>query len=276
MSSFDVAAGSERQLPEFVQNPTGTMPTGLPLRALPLFVFLHVPKTAGTSARQMFLWMLGDFYFAYDATQHQVGPHDQAVWERPGFFDRYLMLGGHIGYRFQLLSWARRTGRRLVFVTCLREPVSRAVSFYDFVRRRPSHPLYPELRSRSLCDALDVPAVREQHLANAQLTQIFGSPAPQVVDRALATENYVIGRQDRFETFLDAVSAVMGIPRMATIPRENTAEEPGASQIEPASAQPDFPRALERIAEINQAESEFIERRIPDVLITTAPRLRFI
>lgn len=275
MQARDGGGDYSQQLPEFVENPVGTMPTGLPLRALPLFVFLHVPKTAGTSARQMFLWMLGDFYFAFDPAQHQVGPHDPAVWEEPGFFDRYLMVGGHLGYRFQMLSWARRTGRRLIFVTCLREPVSRVVSFYDFVRKRPSHPLHQELRHRTLFQALDLPEVREQHWANAQLTQIFGSPTPQAVDKALASENYVIGRQDRFEAFLDAVSAVMGIPRMRTIPRENTAEGSGGVRAEPAAAQPDFARALERVAEMNRAESAFITQRVPDVLITTAPRLRF-
>lgn len=275
MSEEDGAAEAQQfvGLPEYEGPPAGVMGTGLALRATPLFVFLHVPKTAGTSARQMFVWMFGDFYFAFDPATHLANPHGQAVWEVPGFFDRYLMIGGHLGFRYPITAAARRTGRRVIFFSIMRDPVARVVSFYDFVRRRPAHPLHAALKSRTLLRAIEeVPG--DEHWNCAQLKQIFGSARPELIERALAGDSFVIGRQEELPAFFDAVTAVSGIPRMATIPRENSLDNLRGPAMQPAREQPDFQRAVELIRDRNREEIAFMEKRLGKVLITTAERMK--
>ncbi|MCX8134591.1 MAG: sulfotransferase family protein [Roseococcus sp.] len=252
---------------------TGDMPSGLPLRALPLYIFLHVPKTAGTSARQMFRWMTGDFYFMYVNERHQPRPGGRAAWEEPGFFDRYLMIGGHFDITHPIVQTARSTGRRVIFLGVVRDPVARVVSLYDFVRRQPTHPLHAELAQRSLLEAVQQGgSFLRSYAVNAQLLQLFGTADPDRIEEVLAQENFVLGRQDALEAFFDAVAAVSGLPRPRRVPRANTAEKLDGPQATPAREQPGFEEAKARLAELNRAEVEFLGRRIPRLLITARPR----
>lgn len=258
--------------PAWKREMTGEMPSGLPLRALPLYIFLHVPKTAGTSARQMFRWMTGDFYFMYVNERHQPRHGGRAAWEEPGFFDRYLMIGGHFDITHPIVQAARATGRRLIFVGVVRDAVARVVSLYDFVRRQPSHPLHAELAQRSLLEAVQQGGdFLRSYAVNAQLLQLFGTEDPDRIEEVLARENFVLGRQDALEALFDAVSAVSGLPRPSRMPRANTAEKLDGPQVTPAREQPGFEEAKARLAELNRAEVEFLARRLPRLLITTRP-----
>ncbi len=247
----------------------GRMPSGLPLRALPLFVFLHVPKTAGTSARQMFRWMTGDFYFMYVHEQHHPRRGSTAAWQEPGFFDRYLMVGGHFDIGHPLVQAARASGRRIIFVGVLRDAVARIVSLYDFVRRQPTHPLHAELSGRTLLEAVREGGDFVRHYArNAQLLQLFGTDDVERIEQVLAEENFILGRQDALEALFDAVAAVSGLPRPARMPRANTAEKLDAPPAIPAREQPGFEEAKALLAELNAAETEFLARRLPRLLVT--------
>lgn len=265
--SQDPGAASRAPQKEAAEPFAGVMPTGLPLRALPLFIFLHVPKTAGTSARSVFVSMLGPWYFAFDAAKHRREPGEPAVWDEPGFFDNLLMVGGHIGRSHPLVRAARATGRRIVLLAALRDPVRRAVSFYDYVRNRRRHPMHEELISRTLAEVLrDTPPEPRAPWVNTQLMQVFGTVEPEGIDEALASENYVIGRQDAFEAFLDAAAATLHLPRPASVPYDNVAETRKPNAPVPAAQQPDFAEALERLAALNEAETRFLEQRVTPLL----------
>lgn len=247
----------------------GSMGAGLPLRMMPLYVFLHIPKTAGTSARQMWRWMTNDFYFAYNHEVHHPGPGETPRWEQPGFFDRLLMIGGHFDLGHPIVRTARRTGRRIVFVGVLREPVARVVSLYDFVRRQPQHPLAAELRTITLLEAIERPgAFARAFASNAQLLQLFGSAEPDAIEQALRRDSYILGRQDQLEALFDAFASLSGLPRPQRNPRANVAEEPRDPAIRPAREQPGFAAACARIGELNTAEANFLAQRLPRLLVT--------
>lgn len=251
----------------------GTMPTGLPLRALPLFIFLHVPKTAGTSTKQVWRNMFQDYYFQFDPAIHRVKEGESAVWQQAGFFDRYLMIGGHAAYNHGLVRRARNTKRRVIFVATFRDPPARAASHYDFIRKRPGHPLYKELMDRSLLEAIESDGAFRRQSINAQLIQVFGTDDPELIAEVLARENYIIGRQDQLDDFLDVVAAISGLPRPQRVVRANAADEPGPVAAEPARMQPTYSMALEKLSLLNEREIEFMTAHLGSVLVTTSRAL---
>lgn len=248
--------------------PAPGMPDGLPLRALPLHVFLHVPKTAGTTCRAVFQQMMGDYYFTYDQGVHGAKPGVVQPWQSPEFFHRYLMIGGHVGRLHALVRAARGASRRMVFYGVMRDPVSRAVSFYDYVRKRPRHPVHKEVADRTLAEVVREAATADRSpWVNWQLFQLFGATDPAGIRQAMEGENYVIGRLEDLSGFLDAVAAVTSIPRPEDIPRENVADTAGPVR---ARDQPDFAEAKERLAELNRVETEFMEQHVRPLLLTTS------
>jgi len=98
-------------------------------------IFVHIPKTAGITlhhiiARQypaQALWLLR--------------PHHESIREFKALSEErraeIRMLRGHIPYGLHIYC-----PRPVTYVTLLREPIDRVVSFYYFVRRAAGHPLY--------------------------------------------------------------------------------------------------------------------------------------
>lgn len=250
--------------------PGGRMPEGLPLRALPLFYFLHVPKTAGTSLKQVFNRMFGRFYFQFDPAQHRepVEAGGEAIWRTPGFYSQYLMIGGHSPFQHPIVQESR--GRRKIFVAVMRDPVARVISHYDFIRRQPQHPQHADLRDRSLLDAFENSQQFCRASTNEQLRYIFGTKDLASANSTLSRRNYIISRVEDLELFVDAIAAISGVPRTPAIPRTNTKTEPSSVSLPPAHTQPDYEEARERIRVANADEETFLRERLSGVLTTQA------
>lgn len=243
------------------------MPRGLPLRVLPIFFFLHVPKTAGTSLIDVFTQMFGGYALRHEELLDKVGDH-QAMFRlidgQTGFFDRCLMVMGHMNLWNPLVV---RADRRRVFLSVFREPVARVVSHYEYLRRWPEHPFHAEVAGRTLLEAFEHAPNFRRVSSNEQLLQVFGTADPAEVKAVLAGSTYVIGKTERMDAFLDAVEAVTGLRYRGPVPLLNAAvREEGAGAT---SEQPDFADAVRAITEANRAEIEFF-RSMPPVLATQA------
>jgi hypothetical protein len=105
-------------------------------------IFLHIPKTAGTT-----LYEILDHAFrsaetlTFDGYNH---PEEIPEFIRApeGKRARYNLIKGHLDFGLH-----RYIPRDSTYVTLLREPISRIVSFYDHARRHPQHYLYPVLKN---------------------------------------------------------------------------------------------------------------------------------
>lgn len=103
-------------------------------------LFLHIPKTAGTTLNAVL--------------DEQFRPAE--VRELPSWMDLpkydidyapYRFLRGHVYYDVRKVL-----PRRLRFMTVLRDPVERAISSYEMMRRAPNDPWNPVVREMSFAD----------------------------------------------------------------------------------------------------------------------------
>ncbi len=240
----------------------------VPACVVPIFVFLHVPKTAGTTMRGVFNEMFGAHFHLYTQTRDEVrGDDGKRAFERDDYFDNIMLLAGHFG-RFSAVVRAI-TDRRIVFVSVMRDPVERVVSLYDYIRRMPWHRLHPEVRDRSLAEAFRDSAFRNV-CQNDQMRMIFGPKFEAQHEEMLRTNNYVIGTLQHLPKIARVVGNLSGMPPIANIPRFNRIEDI-SNKIRPvrASAQPDFEDALKAIESANEAERVFFARVDKAMIVRT-------
>jgi hypothetical protein len=149
-----------------------------------------------------------------------------------------------------------------------REPLSRTVSHYDYLRRYPEHPFHAEVAGRTLFEAFEQAPNFRRVSVNEQLFQVFGTADPSELKAVLAGNSYVLGKTERMDAFLDALEAVTGLRYRGPVPLLNAAlaEERAFGAT---TGQPDFADAVRAITEANRAEIEFFES-MPPVLATQA------
>ncbi|GGJ38505.1 sulfotransferase family protein [Neoroseomonas lacus] len=240
------------------------LPFSLEPRLVPLYHFLHIPKTAGTSLNRVFDRMFRSLV-CYTSPRELV----KVVRDDHAFFHRYLLVTGHIDVTNAAAAAAVRDN---VFLAVFRDPVKRTVSLYDYIRATTDHPLHVAIRGLTLGEAFRGSAPFRHVTVNAQLRTVFGGTAMREVREALQSRSYVLGRADALEDFVDAVARYTGFPRPPAIPRLNTAEEKAGPDL--AVTQPDYPEAIEAIAEASRREATFVSQWLSRPLATvgTPPR----
>jgi hypothetical protein len=101
--------------------------------------FLHIPKTGGVTLGTL---LETRFRRAEVCPIHQF---DNLQMFPPPVYDSYRYFWGHFG--MHLPEFLRR---ELVTITLLRDPIEQVISFYQHVRRDPSHYLFREVNGRQL------------------------------------------------------------------------------------------------------------------------------
>ena len=238
--------------------------------AAPACFFLHIPKTAGTAVADVLASMFDDKVHHYHTLLRAWGGTlagvAEALDQDPGLLTRQRAFFGHMTLQNPMVQ--RCQGPRL-FLSVLRDPVARVVSFYDFIRLNPGHVLQEELLQTSLLDAFRGNERFRFEVINAQLRIIFGSTEPAQIEARLASEPHVLGRATHLEDVLVAVEAVVGRRRQRPLQRLNLARRD--AEVPPASRQPDYAQAVAEIRAANRAEYAFM-RYMPAVLVTRGGR----
>lgn len=243
------------------------MPSGFPLRALPLYFFIHIPKTGGTSLKDVLNALFCGYVCDHDSLLAEVGDHFamyDLLEREPDLLGRYLAVVGHMNLANPLMV---RAERRKVYLSLVRSPLARVVSLYDWLRRAVDHPDHAEVREATMLQAFRRNGQFRRLATNEQLNQVFGTAEPAGIAEALRSRNYVIGRTERLEPFLRALEAVTGLRNLMPMPQLNLSDRRDGMEL--AIEQPDFLEACAEIREANRAEIEFIQA-MPDVLVTTA------
>ena len=168
----------------------------------PAIIFLHIPKTAGTTLNRIIEWQYNPLaIFTIDpygirATAQRLGELSEE--RRRGL----RMVRGHCYYGLHKLLPQGAT-----YITMLRDPVKRFLSSYYFIQRRPLHPLHRKVKDEQL--GVEAFLRLTAHRQNLQCGMIAGVKADKCAESTLelAKENLmrsfsVVGICERFEESL--------------------------------------------------------------------------
>jgi hypothetical protein len=202
-----------------------------------LCVFVHVPKTAGTSLRGEVAQILQpDVNIAVDYTDHSRSFHQRMDEAVDGFMAeatgaRIRFASGHILARHaQRIRGAFPDAR---FVTFLRDPVQRVISDYRY-QRSPRHPVYSEFIAQvpSLEAYLELRPERNktaQHLVAPDV--LLGGDPSECVDYVLRNFAFV-GMQEMYPISFRTLTTLMGSPSWPRL-RENVNNDNDAERQVP-------------------------------------------
>jgi hypothetical protein len=138
-------------------------PLKVHLRSGDTVFFLHLPKAGGTT-----FYAILEQYFPPESCFSI--PDRQYKSELPSDLNRYRLVRAHQGY--DVYRFFQRTP---IYVTMLRNPVTRVVSYYKHMKRDLAHPMHDRVTRLSLLDCLSDPLMQDR-LANAQTRRLaFGT-----------------------------------------------------------------------------------------------------
>ena len=174
-------------------------------------IFLHIPKTAGTTLNRIIEWQYSPFAI-FTMDPYRIRATAERFKQLPEARRRRLrVVRGHLFYGIHEFLPQGAT-----YITMLRDPVARVLSAYYFVLRRPLNPLHRKLKKERLRveDCLRLFPDRQ----NLQCRFIAGVADPTISDERLldlAKENLtksfsVVGICERFEESLILISKIFG------------------------------------------------------------------
>jgi Sulfotransferase family len=208
-------------------------------------IFLHIPKTGGTTLQHIL-----EQCYPGDQICTFKDPNRDAQIENfkrsaAGRREPYRLIQGHLSFGFH-----RYVPGRSTYITFLREPVARTLSFYYHARTRPDHYLHPLLKDdrANLKMLLRQQTATSHEFFNLQTAMIAGEEwgNPQrPVDRValeqakqnLRTHFQVVGLTEQFDASLRLMSRHFGWKVGAYKKKNVTSRKPPAETVDTETKQ---------------------------------------
>lgn len=188
-------------------------------------IFDHLPKTAGMSINSWLIDSLGDGC----VISNLIGQHANLIRSYGGL---YSIISGHIHF-----SAREGLDPRYQYITCIREPIDRVVSWLYFVSNNfhNSHPVNLVMQVDCFLnsngqDLSDLVAKNISNLYVKHFGRILGSGLESESEiysnSMLAVKQYdVIGLFEMMPDFLTETAALIGLPSPLEIPRINITKQ---------------------------------------------------
>jgi hypothetical protein len=213
-----------------------------------VLIFLHIPKTAGSTLMRILENQYGSerVLKLYDSTYG-----DEVASLSAEELSRTRVIAGHFYFGAH-----HRLPARFRYLTFLREPVARVLSHYEFVRRRPEHYLHEAASSLSLADYVHFCGAAEPNndqtrlLAGAEMASSDGTCSPAMLPAAKRNLDLhaAVGLTEAFDASLVLMGRTFGWKRPLYVRRNVSARSDGEATL---SAQ-----AREVVEEHNSLDAE--------------------
>ncbi len=213
-------------------------------------IFDHQPKTAGQAINT---W-LHDVFGPATVTESLIGNHRDLIQSHGGNFN---ILSGHIDFQGDGLD------PRYSYLTCLREPIDRAISWLFFVNKNFDHTILPgiweqvdqfiktdgEIMSAEVQEFLE--NIYVNHFAAITNTNMLCSDAQKLDDAFSAIAHYdVVGVYDYLDEFSKDVASFLNIANPPPIQAVNvTVSRPKTNHISE--------KLRQRLIDLNQLDLKF-------------------
>jgi hypothetical protein len=115
------------------------------------FIFVHIPKTAGTSFRKLLTDIFGEDQVSLQFSGKRLTDDDAVM------LDKFQVIAGHIGFADIEKYFPNRR-----LITILREPVDRCLSIYGFLREKKELPLIPMNEIKDGANPFEVSSLAKQ------------------------------------------------------------------------------------------------------------------
>jgi hypothetical protein len=205
----------------------------------PLIIFLHLPKTAGTTLariieRQYDSSGILSLYESMFGKELAVVPEHQ--------MDNLRIVMGHLYFGAHAFG-----ARSCTYLTVLREPIDRVISHYYFVRHDPANYLYELARKMTLKEFVESRGRQEPNndqtrlLAGSSDSASFGICLDETLDiakRNLAQHFAVIGITEDFNRSLILMKRILGWRNLPFYTKQNvTSRRATKESISPETLQ---------------------------------------
>lgn len=175
-------------------------------------IFIHIPKTGGTSVRDFFISAYGRSQIAW------LGPdfrrEDLLIHNNP-FFDKYKVVGGHFSFRD-----SKNIRGEKVYITTVRNPVERTISLFRYIQRTKDHDLH-DLAVRKRLDEMFIESdVFKNQVSNLLIKYLScvscvaqRDACVELALNTLLSEKFYISNVRNVSSLLDRIGQDLGIEK---------------------------------------------------------------
>ncbi len=216
--------------------------------------FIHTPKTAGTYLRKSWIDNNTSHYFWFNPNPSPKKTYPTVDDLQTNYIEAssYELIGGHHTLETFLKM---KTVQPRIFLNILRDPISRIISYYNFIKNTDHiHPLKELATTHSLYELLEKKTTLYNIAMNEQIKYLIARK--ESLERFSDRDLLIVGKQDSLDRFIEVANTLTGFKNSATGEFLNTGEE-GYKKI--IKAESDFPKALEILEKITLKERELYD-----------------
>jgi len=205
-----------------------------------LLCFVHVPKAAGTSFKNVLWHVYGRHFMTYHRRLSRYSPARVS----PRQAKNILAIGGHNPYGFHRLfgSWFHRmlrpegvfSDREILYVSIVRDPVDRLLSYFHFVRSFPAHRLHAKTKDMDCAQFFDYMAAIDNRACcgSLQCAMVTGGNCGPDMAIEFAEKNFLaVASVENVSPLVAALAARLEWPDVE-IARKNQSPREGSSEAD--------------------------------------------
>lgn len=217
-------------------------------------IFLHVPKATGISAKMFFRTVFGEDEVVWLGEEFS---REDLLNGNPEYFS-HRVVGGHFSYELS----KKIPGEKKLYISVVREPISRAISLYRFIERTEIHHLHREAQSKTMLEMIESCASFRGQISNLQVKYMSDLPLERQRE---ATFEYAVNNIEGSSFYLASLENVSDLfHRLGKDLVSSGAEVTLGNHNKSSRPTEDDPlwkesQLIEKIKEINKEDTKLFE-----------------